>query len=128
MIVIVVCHNQLDYTKQFVGSVLKAKDSLDGVKIVMVNNASDKDTAEYLFGLKAPFVYHKNNENKFFTIASKEIIDMYPGEDIYMINNDVVVLDGWLTEAKWLTKWGAIGATQIHPMENSFVTFGGGVS
>jgi cyclopropane fatty-acyl-phospholipid synthase-like methyltransferase len=126
MIVIVVCHNQLNYTKQFVESVGKAADNLDGVKIVMVNNASDKDTAEYLFGLKAPFVYHENNENKFFTIANKEIIDMYPDEDIYLVNNDVIVLDRWLSGIKSLKNWGAIGATQLHPVETDFVTFGGG--
>jgi GT2 family glycosyltransferase/cyclopropane fatty-acyl-phospholipid synthase-like methyltransferase len=127
MIVIVVCHNQLEYTKGFVESVNKASDSLEGVKIVMVNNGSDKDTAEYLFGLKTPYVYWENSENKFFTEANKEVIDAYPDEDIYLINNDVVVLDGWLSGIKEVGKWGAIGATQLHPLNCGFITFGGGL-
>jgi SAM-dependent methyltransferase len=126
MIVIVVCHNNLGYTKKFVESVLRAKNDMTGVKIVMVNNGSTDGTKEYLSTLSVPFVIYENAKNEWFTVANKAIIDLYPAEDVYMVNNDVVVMDGWLSGRVWLSGYGALGAVQLSPYDVRLITFAGG--
>ena len=129
MIVIVLCHNELKYTQGFVESVLKAKDSLDGVKLVMVDNGSTDMTGKYLKDLSEMdkrFEFMQNEENKWFTVACDEVIKKYPDEDIYLINNDVVVMDGWLSGRELLAGYGMLGAVQVTPNNLRMSCFYGG--
>lgn len=129
MIVVILAHNQSKFNSEMGKSILKAKDSLEGVRIIWVDNASDDEITTCL--LKAmcndnKWEYRRNEENKPFTIAVKEVINDNQGEDIYLINNDVVVYDGWLHSKELLKDYGMIGACQVFPEEPQFITFAGG--
>jgi len=132
MIVICLCHNELRYTQGFVESVLKAKDDLKDVKIVMVDNGStDGVTSGYLKTLSETndnFVFRQNESNEWFTVACDKVIKEYPGEDVYLINNDVVVLDGWLSGREFLKEYGMLGAVQLTPGNLRMSCFYGGES
>ena len=129
MVVIILAHNQFDYNVALADSIIKSKDSKEGVKIVWVNNASDDGkTPQYLKALCKDngWVYRNNIENVMFTEAVQRVIDSYEGEDIYLLNNDVVVYDGWLLGRDMLKDYGMIGACQVYPSEPDFITFAGG--
>jgi hypothetical protein len=126
MIVIVVCHDNLEYTKGFVEGVKRVGENMSGVKVVLVDNGSGEETREYLDGLKGEFDVVRNEKNEWFTVANKDVIDKYPGEDIYLVNNDVVVKKGWLSGRKFLKEYGAIGALQLSPQDERVITFAGG--
>ena len=109
MVGIVLCHNQLEFTKGFVESVLMSNDCKEGFSIVMVNNGSTDGTGEYLKKLAIDnselFIYRENKENVLYTRACVDIIEEFKGEDIYLLNNDMLVKDGWLSGRDALGEW-----------------------
>jgi 2-polyprenyl-3-methyl-5-hydroxy-6-metoxy-1,4-benzoquinol methylase/transcription elongation factor Elf1 len=129
MIVIIPVHNNKEVTAQCFGAIVKSSDNKDDVKFIVIDNKSDADTAEWLIewcGCHGRWHYRRNSWNKWFTECNFEVIADNAGEDIYLLNNDTVVFDGWLSGRGALTGWGAIGATQIHPQVKDMVIFGGG--
>ena len=126
MIVVILVHNQQQLTQKCFSSITNSKDDKAGVKVVVVDQASDN--GEWL---KAEcetrgFVYRRNEVNKWFTEANAEVIDAYPGEDIYLLNNDTEVADGWLSGRGLLAQYGALGAVQTVPQDKRFFQFLGG--
>lgn len=97
--IVVLCYNQLDYTKKCVQSILK-QTAYPNYEIVLVDNASMDGTAGYLKEIEA---LHENirvvlnTTNRGFAGGNNDGIRASTGEYIVLLNNDTVITRGWLT-------------------------------
>lgn len=97
--IIVLCYNQLDYTKKCVDSILN-KTAYPNYELIMVDNCSTDDTASYLLELEKTHDNVKaiiNTENRGFAGGNNDGIRESKGEYVVLLNNDTVVTRGWLT-------------------------------
>ncbi|MCW3050008.1 MAG: hypothetical protein JWO74_4292 [Solirubrobacterales bacterium] len=96
--IVVVCHDGLPFTKLCLASVLEHTPR-PGLEVVVVDNASCDGTAAYLGALAAQAprvrVLH-NTRNRGFPAAANQGLAAARGEALVLLNNDVVVPDGWL--------------------------------
>jgi len=94
--IVVPNYNQLKYTKQFVESVYT--NSNNPFELIIVDNGSDKETAEYLKELEkkdeVKIIFNKINQG--FPIAVNQGIAIANGQYILIANNDIVVTKNWL--------------------------------
>jgi O-antigen biosynthesis protein len=92
--IIILTHNQLDYTKQCIESI--AKYTKEGsYEIIIVDNHSTDGTVEWLKqqnNIKVIF----NNENLGFPKGCNQGIEIATGENILLLNNDTIVTKNWL--------------------------------
>ena len=93
--IVILCWNQLAYTKQCIESVLKNTKS-NNYEIVVVNNGSTDGTYEYLNSLNKDNIKIINNSNnlgfsKGMNIGVKNSIGKY----VILLNNDTWVSEGW---------------------------------
>lgn len=102
------------YTGNCIGSVREHLRGDEGVEIVIVDNGSPikppKNEAYYA---------HKvivNEENLGVTKAWNQGIRMSVGEYIVLLNNDVQVFDGWLTDMKKAIDEDGYDLVMAHPM------------
>lgn len=97
--VIVLCYNQLEYTKQCVRSVLE-QTAYPNYELIIVDNNSKDGTAEYLEQIERENTNVKivlNKENRGFAGGNNDGIAVSDGDYIVLLNNDTVVTRGWLT-------------------------------
>ena len=83
--IIVLCYNQLDYTKQCVDSILK-HTAYPNYELILVDNCSQDDTADYLRTLpdRDPHVRIQINEtNKGFAGGNNDGLAMARGCLLY---------------------------------------------
>ncbi|OQZ02636.1 MAG: hypothetical protein B6D35_00945 [Candidatus Brocadia sp. UTAMX2] len=95
-IIILTC-NALEYTQQCVSSIQKHTGR--PYEIIFVDNASSDGTVEYLRNLAGKQVNYKlieNRENLGFAAGNNQGVALARGEYIMLLNNDVLVSDGWL--------------------------------
>ena len=98
--IIILAHNQIEYTKKCLESILK--NTLEPFELIVVDNGSIDGTVEYL---ESEFLRKnddvrikiiKNSENKGFASGNNQGIATSSGDYILLLNNDVVVTPGWL--------------------------------
>nr|WP_060788339.1 glycosyltransferase [Geobacillus zalihae] len=92
--IIILTHNQLDYTKQCIESITKYTKE-GSYEIIIVDNHSTDGTVEWLKqqnNIKAIF----NNENLGFPKGCNQGIEIATGENILLLNNDTIVTKNWL--------------------------------
>ena len=97
--IIVLCYNQLDYTKQCVESILNYT-AYPNYELILVDNNSTDDTAEYLSSVAKKSDKIKlvlNQTNRGFAGGNNDGIAVSDGEYIVLLNNDTVITKGWLT-------------------------------
>jgi len=97
--VIVLCYNQLDYTKKCVESILR-DTAWPNYEIVLVDNASSDGTADWIreISRREPRIVPViNGVNRGFAGGNNDGIRASSGEYIVLLNNDTVVTRGWLT-------------------------------
>ncbi|MBO4939194.1 MAG: glycosyltransferase [Oscillospiraceae bacterium] len=97
--VVVLCYNQLDYTKQCVESILD-QTAYPNYELILVDNNSTDDTAEYLREMEKKDERIKivlNTTNRGFAGGNNDGIAVSDGEYIVLLNNDTLVTRGWLT-------------------------------
>ncbi len=95
-IIILTC-NALAYTKQCINSIQNHTGSLH--EIIFVDNASSDGTVEYLRNLTKEHSNYKlieNHENRGFAAGNNQGVAIASGEFVLLLNNDVLVSDGWL--------------------------------
>ncbi len=92
--VIILTHNKLDYTKQCIESIRQY--TREGTyEIIVIDNCSTDGTVEWLkeqTDIRTIF----NNENVGFPKGCNQGIQIAKGENILLLNNDVVVTKHWL--------------------------------
>ncbi|MBQ7669608.1 MAG: glycosyltransferase family 2 protein [Clostridia bacterium] len=104
--VIVLCYNQLEYTKQCVKSVLE-NTAYPNYELVLVDNASTDGTAEWLGTLSGDDRIKTvvNRENRGFAGGNNDGIKASDGDYFVLLNNDTLVTRGWLTGlVKWVSR------------------------
>ncbi|WP_196604833.1 glycosyltransferase [Pectinatus haikarae] len=109
--IIILTHNNLDYTKLCIKSIREyTKPEL--FEIIIVDNASNDGTVEWL-KRQNDIKYILNVENKGFAGGCNQGIIIAAGTEILLLNNDTIVVPGWLKNLKRAlyssSKIGAVG-------------------
>ena len=104
--IIIPCWNQLEFTQQCIAA-LKSH-TRPAWELIVVDNGSTDGTAAYLTGVRdmstVPVTVVSNATNLGFPAAINQGLRLARGEFLVMLNNDVVVTDGWLDQLLALVK------------------------
>ncbi|TVM00934.1 MAG: hypothetical protein CV087_11655 [Candidatus Brocadia sp. WS118] len=95
--IIILTYNAIAYTKMCVSSIRNHTGYRH--EIIFVDNASSDGTVEYLRNLTKEHSNYKlieNHENRGFAAGNNQGAAMAGGEFVMLLNNDVLVSDGWL--------------------------------
>jgi GT2 family glycosyltransferase/glycosyltransferase involved in cell wall biosynthesis len=116
--IILLCYNKIDLTFQCLRSLLREVNLAD-TEIIVVNNNSTDETREVL-ALFDGFIRVLNNaENVGFVYGNNKGAALARGKYLVFINNDTVVLPGWLDEmvktAEDDPQVGVVGPMFIYP-------------
>ena len=107
--VIIPCWNQVEYTRQCVAALLR--HTRNKWELIVIDNGSRDGTAEYLANIRdaapMPVTVITNTSNQGFPAAINQGLQCARGEYLVLLNNDVVVTDGWLEQLTALTKFEA---------------------
>lgn len=116
--VIIPVFNNLDYTRQCLTSLFTVKEPVD-YEIIVVDNGSTDGTAEYLSQLPSMVRVVSPGENLGFAKGSNAGALEARGRFLCFLNNDTMVLPGWLSSmvdcAKQNPEIGIVGNLQIFP-------------
>ncbi|MDI6604607.1 MAG: glycosyltransferase [Thermoanaerobacteraceae bacterium] len=91
--IVILTHNQLEYTKLCIESIRKY--TAVPYEIIIVDNASNDGTVEYL-ETQDDIKLIKNKENLGFAAGCNQGISIAEGEYIVLLNNDTIVTENWL--------------------------------
>lgn len=90
-------------------------------ELIVVDNASDDGSVEYLEGVDFDINIIKNANNETFSFANNQAAKVAKGDYLLFLNNDTEVTTGWLDElikvAVSNDKAGAVGAKLVYPKE-----------
>lgn len=107
--IIILCHNQADYTATCVQSIFR--HTPEPIELVFVDNGSTDGTADYLDSLRLASVSRasrglpasltnvkvlRNDRNVGFAGGVNQGIREASGDYVLLLNNDVIVTRGWL--------------------------------
>ena len=96
--IIILTFNQLEYTKECVKSI--EKQTPESHEIIFVDNGSTDGSVKWLKALARQNKQYKlieNKQNLGFAKGCNQGIEASRGEFILLLNNDVVVSEGWLS-------------------------------
>ncbi|MBT2678864.1 methyltransferase domain-containing protein [Bacillus sp. ISL-35] len=114
--IIILTHNKLEYTKQCIESIRRYSDE-GTYQIIIVDNASTDGTVSWL-KKQSDLTTIFNDKNLGFPTGCNQGIKVASGDDILLLNNDVVVTENWLKNLKsCLYSSDSIGA--VGPVTNS---------
>ena len=91
--IVILTYNQLQYTRLCVESILRYTD--EPIELVFVDNASSDGTVDYLRTVPGAKLI-ANSENRGFPAGVNQGIGAAAGQNVLLLNNDVVVTTGWL--------------------------------
>lgn len=91
--VVIVTHNQWEYTRQCLDGIRMRTD--EPIEIIVVDNASTDDTVSRLRE-RGDVLLIENATNRGFPAAANQGISAARGAYVLLLNNDVVVTTGWL--------------------------------
>jgi GT2 family glycosyltransferase len=121
--IVIVTFNNLNYTQQCINSIFE-KTAYPNYEIIIVDNNSQDETADYLVNLEKKFqniTVILNKENLGFAKANNIGIRQAKGDYIILLNNDTVVTKGWITGfIKHLDRYKELGL--IGPVTNGACT------
>lgn len=96
----ILAFNRLDLTKACVASVLRHSGPPSGYELIITDNASSDGTGAYLTQLKAQLgdrlTLVRNTTNLGFKDPNNHALTLARGEYLVLLNNDMVVCEGWL--------------------------------
>ncbi|MGE3804185.1 MAG: glycosyltransferase [Gemmataceae bacterium] len=112
--IIILCWNELDYTRQCLESVLR--HTRRPYELLLVNNGSSDGTRAFLeeirqlSGPERVVVIH-NESNLGFAAGCNQGLQASRGSYLILLNNDTIVTEGWLDGlVRWsLHKWPRVG-------------------
>jgi len=98
--IIIPVWNQLDATRECIDSIVD--NTGYPYKLILIDNASEKETADYLRSLKERLggiaVIIRNDRNLGFAKAVNQGMKSSDAEYVCLMNNDTIAFAGWLTE------------------------------
>lgn len=110
--IIILTYNKLEYTKMCIESI-RVFTEIGKCEVIVVDNNSTDGTIEWLNDQSDLKVIY-NKENKGFPAGCNQGIRIANGDNILLLNNDVIVTNRWLEnldKALWSDeKIGAVGA------------------
>lgn len=92
--IIILSYNQVEYTKQCLDSIKCYTQDVPH-EIIIVDNASEKETLLFLKSLKDVKLI-MNTQNKGFAGGCNQGIEAANGQFIMLLNNDTIVTEKWL--------------------------------
>ena len=96
--VIIPCWNQLEFTRKCVSALMRQTGP--NWELIVIDNGSTDGTGTYLAGVQdaspVPVTVIANATNRGFPAAINQGLQYGRGEYLVLLNNDVVVTDGWL--------------------------------
>ena len=92
--IVILTYNKLNYTKKCIESIRKytCKESYE---IIVVDNASTDGTIEWL-KTQSDIITIFNKENLGFPKGCNQGIKIAKGDEVLLLNNDVIVTPKWL--------------------------------
>lgn len=112
--ILIVVHNQLDYTKQCIDSI---RNNTQKYKIYVWDNASTDGTKEYL-KKQNDVIVHINDKNEGFIKPNNYLASLGNSPYIILLNNDTIVRQDW--------DLAMLGYLQHHP-DTKLVGYMGGI-
>lgn len=116
--IIIPVFNKVEYTFQCLRSLLREID-FARTEVIIVNNASMDATAQLLARFRGLVTVINNTENQGFVDACNQGAAAARGKHLVFLNNDTVVLPGWLhhlTETiEGNAQIGAVGSLFLYP-------------
>ncbi|MDY7032726.1 MAG: glycosyltransferase, partial [Thermodesulfobacteriota bacterium] len=100
--IIILTYNQIEFTKKCIDSLKRFTDA--SYELIFVDNGSTDGTVEYLRSMihdsesKTDCRLICNKQNLGFAKGCNQGMDIATGEYILLLNNDVVLTEGWLEE------------------------------
>lgn len=91
--IVILTHNQLEFTQACVDSIQAKTD--EPYELIFVDNASTDGTREYIRCVPGAKLI-VNGENRGFPAGCNQGIGVAKGEFILLLNNDTIVTTGWL--------------------------------
>jgi GT2 family glycosyltransferase len=92
--IVILTYNQLEYTYHCINSIRKYTPK-DSYEIIIVDNASSDDTVAWLSQQSDLKVIY-NDKNRGFPAGCNQGIALSKGDNILLLNNDVIVTEKWL--------------------------------
>jgi glycosyltransferase involved in cell wall biosynthesis len=98
--IIIPCWNQLEFTRQCIAALLRHTHG--PWELIIIDNGSTDGTAAYLANLRdaapLPVTLISNTRNLGFPAAINQGLRCARGDYLVLLNNDVVVTEGWLNQ------------------------------
>jgi GT2 family glycosyltransferase len=114
--IIIPCWNQLEFTRQCISAL--RRHARRPWELVVIDNGSSDGTADYLAGVSdlasVPVTVIANETNRGFPAAINQGLKAARGEYLVLLNNDVVVTEGWLGQLIGLVNMQRWGSTAEH--------------
>jgi GT2 family glycosyltransferase len=115
--IIIPVFNQVEFTFQCLRSLLREID-FDDTEVVVIDNASTDETARLLAQFRGLVNVVHNAENRGFVDACNQGAKIARGEHLVFLNNDTVVLPGWLAALRETVEGdpsaGAVGSMLLY--------------
>ncbi len=92
--IVIVTHNQLEYTRQCLESIRRLTD--EPYELIVVANASADGSVDYLRAMPGVQLI-SNDTNRGFPAAANQGIAIAAGRQVLLLNNDTLATTGWLS-------------------------------
>jgi len=125
--IIIPVHNHVELTLRCLLSIFWASDDVP-YEIIVADDSSEDDTPLVVSQCKG-LIYIRNEENLGYLKTCNKASKFAKGEYLLFLNNDTLVLPGWLTNLVWtfqnVSKTGLVGSKLLYP--NSVLQEAGGI-
>lgn len=112
---IVAVHNCLDLTRSMIRSLEETVD-LSNHELILIDDASNPETAKFIQNLEAPYQTLRNETNLGFSASNNKAARQATGDYLVFLNNDLELTPNWLEPMleleRELPKIGAVGNIQ----------------
>ncbi len=124
--IIIPCWGQLEFTRKCIPALFRQTGP--NWDLIVINNGSTDGTGDYLAGVQdaspVPVTVIANATNRGFPAAINQGLQYARGEYLVLLNNDVVVTDGWLDQLTALTNVASEDKHQISNLKPQMGTGG----
>ena len=121
--IIVPCSNQITYTRQCISAL--NGHTRQPWELIVIDNGSTDHTDIYLAGVQdgaaVPVTVISNTTNLGFPAAINQGLKAARGEYLVLLNNDVVVTDGWLDQLVALANMSSRGGATPSSSDSTLI-------